>query len=375
MGDEEMIENSRRVFAHKYISKLLLIPDPQGVAGSALSAYLSLFPSLFGATRNSNTHKQIAELLQLNADDEQQMVMTFTNLTSDLTKKNANVQFTFGHAFFCKDNEINPDFTDFCRANFDCEVHPLGDVNTIHEWVARNTSNKIKEVLPKTPEGPAVVILADYFKGSWESPFTMHTSPAKFYLPQDRHVMCDMMKVRATFAYNRFRSCEVVMLKYDPHYAFVAYVILPHRNTSSVEQVVEDFLTNPKDFDAMKSLLRFQKLSVSMPKFIIEKKLSIKTMLCELGMQDAFSPDAAFGRMSIKDDKADIYINDIHTATYLSVDKDGTEAASATATEFVARGKDNTPHMYCDSQFLFLVRHEDTGTFINAARIDKPCEP
>jgi serine protease inhibitor len=98
----------------------------------------------------------------------------------------------------------------------------------------------------------------------------------------------------------------------------------------------------------MTSAMGFEDMMLSMPKFVIEKKLSIKTMLHSLGMQDAFHPNAAFGRMSIKgDDKADIYINDIHTATYLSVDKDGTEAASATATEYTTRGGgSNIKHMY-----------------------------
>lgn len=372
--EQRMAEHSRRVFAHKFIAKLLLTPDPDGVAGSPLSAYLSLFSAFFGATLNSNTHKQIAELLSFPPDDEHQVVMAYRDLQSQLTAPNPNVQFTCAHALFCEHDEISPSFIDFCGENFNCKVHPLGDVNTIHDWVAKNTNNKIKQVLPKPPDGPAVVILADYFKGTWELPFTMATKPTSFWLTHDRSVTCQMMKVKGEFAYKSFPSCEVVMLKYDPDYNFVAYVLLPHRESSSVEQVVKDFLTTPESFDAMTSAMRFEDMMLSMPKFVIEKKLSIKTILHSLGMQDAFHPNAAFGRMSIKgDDKADIYINDIHTATYLSVDKDGTEAASATATEYATRGgRSNIKHMYCDSPFLFLVRHENTGTFINAARIDKP---
>ena len=115
--------------------------------------------------------------------------------------------------------------------------------------------------------------------------------------------------------------------------------------------------------------IKYQQVELSMPRFKIESKFSLKKELSAMGMSDAFN-NADFSGM---DGRTDLEIADVVHKSYVSVDEAGTEAAAATGvimretampTELVK--------VTIDHPFIFLIRDVKTGAVLFVGRVLNP---
>lgn len=114
------------------------------------------------------------------------------------------------------------------------------------------------------------------------------------------------------------------------------------------------------------------KVRLELPRFTAETSLSLNDSLKALGMDEAFDGSGHFTRLS---DNPDVYLKEVVHAVKIKVDEDGTEAAAATAAEFVTRGS-RPPKDYVDMQvnrtFTFLLTNTVTQTLLFAAVVKNP---
>jgi serpin B len=114
-------------------------------------------------------------------------------------------------------------------------------------------------------------------------------------------------------------------------------------------------------------------VALAMPKFEYHSdSVSLKQSLRQLGMVDAFDPNAA--DFSGMDGKRDLYISDAFHKAMVRVDEDGTEAAAATG---VAMGLTSAPaepplQLTIDRPFVFVIRDDATGAALFMGRITNP---
>jgi serpin B len=154
-------------------------------------------------------------------------------------------------------------------------------------------------------------------------------------------------------------------------------VILPKKKDGLPE--VEKKLS-AKALSQALALLRAATLHVSLPKFKITEQFSLGGELAKLGMQDAFLPKIAdFTGMETKLRRKEdsLYIYEVLHKAFVEVDEKGTEAAAATA---VAADRPNSPdaiptppiRFRADHPFLFLLRHNATGSILFMGRVYDP---
>lgn len=243
---------------------------------------------------------------------------------------------------------------------------------TINKWVADKTANKIPELLPQGSLNSLtrlVLTNAVYFKDSWKQAFDKkQTLPAPFRLIPNGETTVSMMNGSAPLAYGKNDQVAVCELPYAGDFSMS--VVLPHKFDGLPE--VEKGLT-PAALQGYLGLAKpRKKVNVSLPRFKVESKYSLKSSLEALGMPTAFSGKADLSGIG---GERDLFISQVFHGGFVDVNEEGTEAAAATAVVISLRSApahDDTPTFRADHPFLYLIRHRPSGTIVFMGRVLKP---
>lgn len=367
---------SRNAFAHKFTTAML---DNDDMAVSPLSVYLCLGMVCLGATKDSKNHTQICKLLGIEADNEDGFLDEAKRMCEQLLQQqDEQISVAIRNSLWVQ--EVNPDFTEICAMRLDADVHPLTGSAAINSWVAQHTKNMIQNIFFVDPPGPLVLVNVVSLKMKWTKSFDKEvTRPSNFYRSHDKDgpsnpVKCHMMTMKEYLNYTEFNGAQVVELPYgleEDGKKFVAYVILPCPCVSVKETMQKTFEDPEKWAKVVKSMINV-KVRLELPRFTAETSLSLNDSLKALGMDEAFDGSGHFTRLS---DNPDVYLKEVVHAVKIKVDEDGTEAAAATAAEFVTRGS-RPPKDYVDMQvkrtFIFLLTNTVTQTLLFAAVVKNP---
>ncbi|XP_069064641.1 serpin B10-like [Pleurodeles waltl] len=107
-----------------------------------------------------------------------------------------------------------------------------------------------------------------------------------------------------------------------------------------------------------------------LPKFKMEESYDLKQTLSTMGMSDAFSQGSAdFSGMSAK---LDLYLSNVFFKAFVEVNEEGTEAAAATAAVVTMRTAPISVSFEANHPFLFLIRHNKTGSILFWGRFCSP---
>jgi serpin B len=146
-------------------------------------------------------------------------------------------------------------------------------------------------------------------------------------------------------------------------------VLLPRESNGL--KGVEDVL-NPPALDRWLALAREQKVTVFLPKFKLSAQFSLATPLAEMGMTDAFSPNADFSGL---DGARDLSLSAVVHKALVDVNEEGTEAAAATGViirSMAVMRPRPTPIFRADHPFMFLIRDNHSGSILFLGRLIDP---
>jgi serpin B len=347
---------------------------------SIYQAFLMLY-----AGANTETKAEIAQVLELEMDDDQDVhnLMNALNklLTTTPSYLDANAQplkFDVANALWTQEGiEFNQGFLDTLSANYNAGLklvdfsNPETARQAINLWVAAQTNEKIKELIPQGVLNELtrlVITNAVYFKGAWQNPFDSNrTTNEPFFLLDGSEQTVEMMRNSYTGAGLVSERYQAVKLPYQGgNYAMA--VIMPNGDFAEFEQSLDE--------DALKQILSefngiFGQVNLGLPKFKSEKSFNLGDQLKALGIQKAFDAQAAdFTGIS---DKMDLYITDVLHKAYIDVNEEGTEAAAATA---IAIGTTSMPadswDITFDHPFIYVIYETTTNAVVFMGRVVAP---
>lgn len=240
-----------------------------------------------------------------------------------------------------------------------------GAKNTINDWVANNTGNKIKNMLSSiNPQDVMYLINAVYFKGNWTIKFDKSkTTDAPFQKPSGT------ANTPTMFNKNNFRCyfhSDFSMLELDygqTNYAMDLMLPNPGKTPGDIIPLLD-----AASFDQWAQKLdTVHDMDIAIPKFKFEYETSLKDALTTMGMGIAFSDFADFSGIS---GDYQLLITEVKHKTFIDVNEEGTEAAAATS---IGIGVTSMPPSFiADRPFLFVIREKDTNTILF---IGKVCDP
>jgi serpin B len=250
-----------------------------------------------------------------------------------------------------------------------------GKINT---WVADQTEQRIKDLLPKgsVDSGTRLVIAnAIYFLADWAAPFPREqTFDEPFKVGASKTIRVPTMHQQGTYKYARAEGMQLLLMPYQGNSADM-YIILPDQPFGLMD--VEKKLQ--KTLKTVQSKLADTTVLVSLPRFVIDPPapLRLRETLSNMGMPAVFiSIMADLSGMAKVDDKNHLWVSDVLHKTYVKVDEKGTEAAAATAV--VAKGTGAPPQatpFKVDHPFLFMIVDRSSGLMLFFGRVVEPKPP
>ncbi len=245
--------------------------------------------------------------------------------------------------------------------------NPEGSRETINNWVAENTMDKILNLIPEgvlSAQTRLVLTNAVYFKASWKHPFyEWATVGGDYHLSDNSIIEVPMMTQTEHFRYATTEEWTAVSLEYAGGNTTML-IILPE-NISKFEENL-----SISNLQTINTSLRSQNLRLSMPKFEFTQSMSLNDILQSMGMESAFNNNADFSGIT---GQRDLFISDVIHKAFVKVDEEGTEAAAATAVVMNLQCIPEQPAvLILDRPFLFLIQDSATGSIIFMGKVMNP---
>ncbi|XP_054471274.1 probable serpin E3 [Anoplopoma fimbria] len=211
------------------------------------------------------------------------------------------------------------------------------------------------------------------FRGVWQKQFLFSsTQNLPFILSDGTAVKVPMMHQASEVSFGQFRTAwdqryTVVELPYLGRSLSLQVVLPSDRKTplSSLESQL-----SARQLASWDTGLRRTKMDVLLPRFRMQNRFNLRSVLPAMGISDAFDPTAAdFTGISVEES---LYVSDAFHDVRIDVTEDGTKAAAATAMVLLKRSR--APVFKADRPFLFLLRQINTGSILFMGRVMNPSE-
>ena len=215
-----------------------------------------------------------------------------------------------------------------------------------------------------TPATRLALVNAIYLKAPWQTPFAAEaTQEGTFTRADGSTVEVPFMATTSSFPYASADGWQALEIPYLGG-SLALTVILPDDLTGFERTLTPDGLA------AITSSLTGTQVALALPRFGIETKAELATILAALGMPTAFGDGADFSGITTAEQLA--ISNVIHQAN-IDVDEKGTEAAAATAVVMRATAMPSEPlTVRVDRPFLFALRDVPTGAILFLGRVGDP---
>ncbi len=279
-------------------------------------------------------------------------------------------------------------FIDELRRHFGSDLAELDFKNdapharqVINQWVASQTEDKIRDLLPANQPRPGTrlaLINALYLRAAWANQFAdSATKPEPFHFIGHAAAAVPTMQAHRAFGYAKHEGYSVVTLPYlGNQLQFVLFV--PDKNDGL--EWLEKSLT-AKALTACTQLER-RDVILHLPKFkLTPETIALTPALQSLGLRTAFDQptgSANFDRMAPRKPNDHLAISNVFHKTQLVLDEQGTEAAATSVVEMVTLSvlvhskEPPTVEVHADRPFLFAIQHISSGACLFLGRVTDP---
>ena len=344
---------------------------------SPLSANIALNMAMNGA--GGNTFTQMRDMLGYNNLTQEEINELYQTLVEQLLEADNKVTLNLANAMFYRNGfPVKPSYKEAMQTDYQADIEGLDFsdvVNTlkrINGWASDHTNGKIDKVLNEI-SGAAVMFLlnAVYFKGDWTQQFEKDaTKDLPFTLSNGESIDVPTMSGKIPLRRYNGNGFSAYELSYGRD-NFAMDLILPDQSLPGMLPVFtgETYEEITSGLDQQEDKMEY---NVLLPKFKFKYEKKLNESLTNLGMQDAFSPNAAdFSNLS---DVA-TFISFVKQNTFVDVNEEGTEAAAVTTIGFeVTSAGGGTPTVHFDKPFIFVVRERTTNTLLFIGTVYNPLD-
>ncbi|XP_048363094.1 leukocyte elastase inhibitor-like [Sphaerodactylus townsendi] len=245
---------------------------------------------------------------------------------------------------------------------------------TINSWVERQTKGKIQDLYPCGVLDPSTVLVlvnAIYFKGKWLSRFREeYTKEMPFWLNKKESKNVPMMFQLGNFKLCRIQDPPVQILELPYEGEELSMMILLPEDDADVEQMASRL-----DYEKLKECIDLgnlcpREVEVWLPRFKLEQRIELKTVLQSMGMKDAFvRGQANFTGIS---DKMGLFVSNVTHKSFVEVNEEGTEAAAAAGVQVVPMCAQFPLEFKADRPFLFMIKQTKANSILFFGKYSSP---
>ncbi len=325
------------------------------------------------------TKEEIAQALQLEGIDVEELNKANASLTSMLQKDSEKIQVRIANSIWLSDRfHFQDDFAQRNQDYFKAEIEEVdvADRNSpkrINDWVKASTNDLIEEILDEDelldPDLVTFLVNAIYFKGEWMYAFDEeNTEERAFHLADGTEKAVPLMTLTKELAYMENDKMQAVKLPYGKGEMSMT-IILP-READNLGQFKKTI--TQENWNTWNKTFQKKSGTILLPKFQLAYEVLLKDALQKFGMVSAFSKDANFGKLI--QEKVPIWISRVQQNTYIDVNEEGTEAAAVTSVEMVTESAPADPPFYMEVNrpFFIAITDEETDAILFMGMIMNP---
>ena len=293
-----------------------------------------------------------------------------------------SVQFSVGNSLWVDQRfELKPGFVKAAKAQFDAAVFAadfreqvVREAGRINDWISQQTAGHIIDLVqPHSLKGAVMAVAnAVYFKAAWESPFAVaQTKEEAFHLASGEAVQVPMMHKVEQCRYAEKDGVTVLELPYAGRELSMV-LLLPKPGVEGWAEL-EASLKRVNWFGERMGALESRSVTIKLPRWTIScEPPDCIGVLQSMGIKQLFQPSWDFAQIS---DQGPLAVTAFMHRTWMEVNEKGTEAAAATVgvmTRSAVPIPPKTALFIADRPFLFVIRHNATGTPLFVGRVSNP---
>lgn len=246
-------------------------------------------------------------------------------------------------------------------------------MTAINRWAEERTEGLIDHVINPNAISPLtrlIIATATYFKAAWHTPFEKFlTNAAKFHPLNGGDVDIQMMETTMDLPYARHAEFQAVEIPYAVPDVRFAIVLPDTGKFDAVERSLDGGLLDAVLFGEAKAMTRIQ---LQLPRFRLSAGVDLRPSLEAIGIRELFDERADLSGIS---SEPGFQIDQILHNSVISVDEDGTEAATVTVTAMMGSASEELDEpvlVTADRPFLFFIVDRPTRTILFAGRFLQP---
>lgn len=269
--------------------------------------------------------------------------------------------------------ELEEAYLETLKNDYSAQRFPIDAqvVEKVNDWVRENTNGLIDSLLSEAPDPQTALLLinAVALDAKWAYPFMAEATQEADFHTASGDVKVQMMQQTQTFDYLERDGMQMVCLPYEDG-KLEMWVILPSES-GDLAQALEAL--EAQGLSALTQDAQPYEVTLSLPKMDLSDENGLRQSLIALGIERAFSPDAAQFEGICAREK--LYIDEILQKARIQVDEEGTRAAAATVV--IARTTSIMPdvqrvEMRVDRPFAFAIVEPDSGAVCFAGAVENP---
>ena len=260
---------------------------------------------------------------------------------------------------------LKDSFTQTVKSAYDAEViykdFGTEDIKKlVNDWCNEKTHGMIPELLkaPVSPNEYAHFLNAVYFKGIWTNKFKKADTKKETFTREDgSKISVNMMHQQDKFLFGTMPGLYTYLILPYGNQAYSMTLLLPEEG-KTLADVAEALVKRENNFCYSTGMYPFQ-VDVKIPSFETEYSASLKDILPEMGIRQAFGCGADFSALS---STSGLYIGDVLHKAKIKVDEEGSEAAAVTdIVMFNSAGPSQVFEFHADRPFLYMITEISTG--------------
>ena len=244
----------------------------------------------------------------------------------------------------------------------------------INGWVEERTQERIKDLVPPgalDEKTRLVLANAIYLKAAWAAPFS-ETADLIFHVDGSVETIVPCLHKEGAYGYRKIAGGTLLSVPYEGGgLQFLIAMPDERRGLAALEKNIDAALL------AEATQLPKREISLRMPKFKLEPDgIMLSGHLKAMGMPSAFDDprgSADFSRIAPRKPDDHLFIDEVVHKAFIDVNKNGTEAAAATAVPKFWEAAPAPPlDIRVDRPFLFAIQHVASGTCLFLGRVTDP---
>ncbi len=335
---------------------------------SPASAFIALEMTAAGA--RGTTLTEMSGLLKSLGSEDPMAVQHFAIDYQDRLNNAKGVKLRSADSIWLNSNilkgNINADYTDYADGSYHAEIKESAfstdTVKEINDWVDDNTDHMIPNIIQDLdPLTAAVLVNAIAFDGEWAVQYTDDQVHENDFTNADGRSEDALYLAETGSVYFESDKATGFMKPYDGgEYAFLA--ILPKERINANDFMADFTAEDYRDFYNSKS--EEWDVRTIIPEFTYDYEYLMNDTLKEMGINAAFSSEAADFSNIAELGEDTLYISRVIHKTHIELDQSGTKAAAATVVDMrvnSAIAPNEYKEVYLDRPFAYAIVDTDNG--------------